>query len=247
MIKYLLFLLLFSAQCFGSTELRIDLPEKVLAGEVITATAEIIKIEGAANFSKLNNQTLDGTMFISKVGLIEKSSTSPNGKVELQFLLLKPIERMPLKSEDSSFIVYLTNTTVTPIKEIKEYILFDWSLPFKLPWWSYLVLALIILAIGVGFRLYPIWKKKKELELKRRLMWEALQNASSHADIMNIWNLRLDYFSQFPDLEKNFRSWEKNIYTVIFKPNITDDDKLKIQKSYQKFTSELPPRRDYGV
>lgn len=232
---------------WSGIELRMDLPDQVRAGEIFSVKAEIISIEGATQLASLRGQTLQETLYINKVGVIEKNSQESNGSVELGIVFLKPFERMPLATSDGNIKIYLSSVKVIPSEEAKDFILINWKLPFNLPWWSYLILVVMLITGLTLYKAYPKWQKKKKLkELKTRL-WSRLISASSEKEIMDIWHEKLTYFSHFPDIESNFRSWEKTINPFFFKKELSSDEKVKIQKSYQKFVSELPVRRGHGV
>lgn len=243
----LIILLLISLSAWSGIELRMDLPDQVRAGEIFSVKAEIISIEGATQLASLRGQTLQETLYINKVGVIEKNSQESNGSVELGIVFLKPFERMPLATSDGNIKIYLSSVKVIPSEEAKDFILINWKLPFNLPWWSYLILVVMLITGLALYKAYPKWQKKKKLkELKTRL-WNRLISASSEKEIMDIWHEKLTYFSHFPDIESNFRSWEKTINPFFFKKELSSDEKVKIQKSYQKFVSELPVRRGHGV
>lgn len=240
-------LFIFCPLLWSATELRVNLPEVIKAGDLVRVKAEIIKIEGATNLASLNHQTLDDSLYIHQVGLIEKNSSSPNGSVDLDLIFLKSVERMPLVSKNGDILIYLSTLKVEQTPETKEFILFDWKLPWNFPWWGYVILIVLFGLILWIASYYPHWRKKQELKKTRQQLWGHLINATTHEDIMKVWQSRLTYYSHFPDIEKKMRDWEKSIYPYIFKQNISDEEKLKIQKTYQKFVSELPLRRDYGV
>ena len=218
------------------------------AGESVSVQAEILKLEGAGQeFSKLKGQTLEDSVYIFETGLVERSAEHPNGVIDLGIVILKPLEKSSVGSAESGVKIFFNIPKVTPVEAAKDYIFLDWKLPFNLPWWSWLILLAVLIVGGVALIQYPKWKAKKELVKKREELWKRVLEAQSQKDIMAIWNERLEYFQHFPDLEKNFRGWEKTIYPFIFKPQLNDDEVMKIQKSYKKFVSELPVRRNYGV
>lgn len=240
-------MIILSSVSMASIELQIDLPEKIQAGEVINTRASILKIEGNTQITALVGQTLAETMYIHKIGLIERGASNPSGSVEISFVFIKDVERMPLISADNSFKIYLSNTKVVQLEQAKDFFLYQWKLPFKWRWWFAIPLVGIIFLIIFGLKYYPVWKRKKELRSLREVLWNQLLNAKTELEIMDVWNKRLDYFKHFPDLEKNFRSFEKSIYPIIFKQNLSPQDKESVQKSYSKFVGDLPVRRDYGV
>lgn len=240
-------MVILSSVAMAGIELQIDLPETIQAGEVINTRANILKIEGNTQITALVGQTLAETMYIHKIGLIERGASDPNGSVEMSFIFIKDIERMPLVSGDNSIKIYLSNTKIVQPEQTKDFFLYQWKLPFKWRWWFAFPLVAVIFFILFVLRYYPLWKKKKELRKVRENLWNELLNAKTEHEVMSVWNKRLDYFKHFPDLEKNFRSFEKNIYPIIFKQNLSAQDKESVQKSYAKFIADLPLRRDYGV
>lgn len=243
----LLFILL-SINCWALVDLKADLPSEIQAGQPVFVKASILKLEGSGNeLSSLKGQTLNGEVYVHHVGLVERNESHPNGAVELGLIFLKTVDKYPISTTDGSVRLFLSPIKVAPIEAIKEYILIDWRLPFEMPWWVYAAIAFFL---GLGayiYKAYPDWKKKKDIRKTREEMWKKLLEAQSEKDIMEIWNQRLEYFEHFPDVQKNFRQWEKGIYNIIFKPSFTEDEVVKIQKGYKKFVSDLPIRRDYGV
>jgi hypothetical protein len=248
-VKFLIILVLsiISMAAWSGIDLRIDLPNEVKAGELLSLKAEIIKIDGVAQLSVLRGQTLQDTLYINKVGVIEKNSQETTGSVEIEIIFLKPIDRIPLVSSDGGTKVYLTSVKVLPSEEVKDFIIVNWSLPWKLPWYGYLSILLSLIAGLMFFNFYPKWKEKKRIEKKQKQLWDALISANSEKEIMDVWTNKLTYFESFPELETQFRAWEKVIYPFLFKKVLSDEEKNQILKSYKMFVSNLPLRRGRGV
>jgi len=239
--------ILISLSCFANIEMRANLPSEVTAGEMISVKAEITKIEGNTKISHLVGQTLDDSIYINKIGLIERNAEFPNGFIDLSIIFLKEVKTIPLISLDNSIKLYIPNVKVRPVAEVKDYLLIDWSLPFKLPWWVYLVI-MSVLAVGLIFlNKYPKMKERKLKLKEKKELWAQLLGASTEEEILKIWYARNIYFEQFPDLVSTFRIWENKVYPYFFKKDQTVEDKTQIRNLYLKFVSELPTRSDYGV
>ncbi|MFA5583663.1 MAG: hypothetical protein WDA09_05565 [Bacteriovoracaceae bacterium] len=220
-MKLILFLLTFSFSIYSAEiKLVLDRPT-AFTGEVIGADVE--------NYSGpvLKEEKVGDTLYILQLN---------EARADLVFLKKPSVNTLPLNETDH---LIWNPIEITEVQVPDQAILNvqDFDLKSKV-WVLYLLIGFLILSGAVWYYLKKIKPrnilKKEKAEIKRRLF-----AASDLEEISKVWREKHTYIDTFSFIEDDFNKFEVTFYKYGFKPQLTEDEKKEILKSYKNFLDNI--------
>jgi len=220
-MKLILLLLAFSFNLYSAEiKLVLDKPS-VFTGEVVGASVENY------NGPVLKEQKIGDVLYILQLS---------EERADLIFLKKPSVNTIPLNEIDN---LIWNPIEITEVQVPEDVILNaqDFDLKNKM-WIVYLLIGILSLGVTLWYyikKIKPeILLKKKRAEVKAKLF-----SASSLEEINKVWREKHTYIDAFSFIEDDFNKFEVIFYKYGFKPQITDEEKKEIIRSYNNFLESI--------
>lgn len=205
----------------GEIKIVLDKPS-VLTGEII-----------AGSVSGYSGPVIKEKMLQDSVYVLYLDES----KVDLVFL--KRLSANTIALNDQDYLIW-NPIDIQQIEKSDEVVLEEQFFNLKNNYWP-LVLIVFLVILIVSSLIYikkikpRIVEKKKRKEIKDKI-FAAEDNLEK---ITFVWKKKHEYFQVFPFIEEGFNKFEVTYYKYAFKPEMTEEEKQEILKSYRKMLEDI--------
>lgn len=217
-MKLILFFLFFSFSAL-SDEIKLQFNKaESLVGEVLPAS-----VSGYSG-NPIENKRIGDDLYI--VSMNEESA---------EIIFLKKLSNNRVMLDEVSTIAW----SPIELKEVQvpqgiSLLEQQFELDSKKTWVIVLVILLIIVAFIVKYYFTHL-KPKKMLRRKKQGEKNKIFEASTFNEVTDVWRKKHQLIEMFPAIEEAFLRFEVEYYRVAFRPEISEEDKKKVEKKYQEF------------
>jgi hypothetical protein len=237
-----LFLSLFNLS-IGLAAVKMELvfkEQQVKQGQITQALVRAdLEVLQKIDLTKFKGQTVgDQLYFVNLTPPVRRSGERIfEAAADVVFIKIPHSTRLEAKLADRDIHLTWSSLQVLPTQSGNDFIFSDWSLPRRLPWGLWSLIALL-LAIGGGFVFFRLRKKhlqRKRERAKKLKLIEILFNSTQVEEIIEVWKMRSELLTEFPLLMDDFKQFENVLYLYQFKPMMSDHEKSLVVQAYKKF------------
>ncbi len=241
MIKILFFLTLCTTSLWARVHLELTFNESAIKQGQIAPGKFIVKEgSGASALSGLKGKKLGKVLYIQNVSPFMGKQGQLESEVKIIFIKVPESNSITEVLNGEETLVTWNGVEIIPTEEAKSFIFGDFEIPEKLKLFPWLIgLIGLILTLFIVFWFKKKLTNKASLKAKRNRLKQEILTAASYDDIVFMWRQKLRYLETFPEIEDQFKNFEKVLFKYQFKQQRTDKEIADVETAYLKFKTEV--------
>lgn len=241
-MKFLILLMtLFSFNVFANVELRLSSShQSIKQGEIIDVVVHVQSSRGEIPLKGLIGKHFAETIYIYSMDPFVIKNGLMESRAKVIFTKAPSSDSLQGEIEGILYLINWPGLKILPIAQSEGFKFGNFDIPQSFPWLMIVIILLIFVPVCIYF--IRFFKKhnlknqhKRHLE---RLMTE-LESAKDYNDVERIWLKREEYIKAFPQIENEFRQFERILNRHQFKRSRKEADLNEINEAYEKFKSQL--------